>query len=107
MSAITRIPSPLPAPFSKAVKAGGFLFLSGALPMDAQGNVLDHRHRVRQGLDARGVHGPHGLHDVEKSVDLSEHALTFIRLQFKPGQIGDPGNVVVRQGHVEGFGNGM
>lgn len=41
MSAITRIPSPLPAPFSKAVKAGGFLFLSGALPMDAQGNVLD------------------------------------------------------------------
>jgi 2-iminobutanoate/2-iminopropanoate deaminase len=41
MKAITRIPSPLPAPFSKAVKAGGFLFLSGALPMDAQGNVLD------------------------------------------------------------------
>lgn len=41
MSAITRIPSPLPAPFSKAVKAGGFLFLSGVLPMDAQGNVID------------------------------------------------------------------
>jgi 2-iminobutanoate/2-iminopropanoate deaminase len=41
MSAIVRIPSPLPAPFSKAVKAGGFLFLSGVLPMDASGNVLE------------------------------------------------------------------
>lgn len=41
MSSITRYPSPLPAPFSKAVKAGGFLFLSGVLPMDAQGNVIE------------------------------------------------------------------
>lgn len=40
MSAITRHPSPLPAPFSKAVRAGGFLFLSGVLPMDAQANIV-------------------------------------------------------------------
>jgi len=37
---IERIPSPLPVPFSKAVRAGEFLFLSGVLAMDAQGNVL-------------------------------------------------------------------
>lgn len=38
---IERIPSPLPVPFSKATRAGGFLFLSGVLAMDAQGHVLD------------------------------------------------------------------
>lgn len=38
---IERIPSPLPVPFSKAVRAGGFLFLSGALAMDAQGGIID------------------------------------------------------------------
>jgi enamine deaminase RidA (YjgF/YER057c/UK114 family) len=37
---IERIPSSLPAPFSKAVRAGGFLFLSGVLAMDANGNIL-------------------------------------------------------------------
>ncbi len=41
MSAITRYPTPLPAPLSKAVRAGGFLFLSGVLPMDAQANIID------------------------------------------------------------------
>ena len=41
MTSITRIPTPLPVPFSKAVRAGGFLFLSGVLPMDAQGNIVD------------------------------------------------------------------
>ncbi len=40
MSTITRYPSALPAPFSKAVQAGGFLFLSGVLPMDAQANII-------------------------------------------------------------------
>ena len=39
-SPITRIPTPLPVPFSKAVRAGGFLFLSGVLPMDAQANII-------------------------------------------------------------------
>ena len=40
MSAIIRYPSALPAPLSKAVRAGGFLFLSGVLPMDAQANII-------------------------------------------------------------------
>jgi len=40
MSPITRYPTPLPAPLSKAVQAGGFLFLSGVLPMDAQANII-------------------------------------------------------------------
>jgi reactive intermediate/imine deaminase len=38
---ITRIPTPLPVPFSKAVQAGPFLFLSGVLAMDAQANIVD------------------------------------------------------------------
>jgi|ERR1035437_9565114 2-iminobutanoate/2-iminopropanoate deaminase len=41
MNGITRHPTPLPAPFSKAVRAGGFLFLSGVLPMDAQANIIE------------------------------------------------------------------
>jgi reactive intermediate/imine deaminase len=40
MSTITRYPTPLPAPLSKVVKVGGFLFLSGVLPMDAQANIV-------------------------------------------------------------------
>ena len=35
---IERYPTPLPVPFSKAVRAGDFLFLAGVLAMDAQGN---------------------------------------------------------------------
>ncbi len=41
MTDITRYPTPLPAPFSKAVRAGGFLFLSGVLAMDAQANIIE------------------------------------------------------------------
>jgi 2-iminobutanoate/2-iminopropanoate deaminase len=37
---IERYPTPLPVPFSKAVRAGGFLFLSGVLPMDASGQIV-------------------------------------------------------------------
>jgi reactive intermediate/imine deaminase len=39
-TAIERHPTHLPVPFSKAVRAGGFLFLSGVLPMDAQGQII-------------------------------------------------------------------
>ncbi|PSS59111.1 RidA family protein [Pseudomonas sp. BBP2017] len=39
-STIQRIPSHLPFPFSKAVKVGGFLFLSGQVPMNAAGEVV-------------------------------------------------------------------
>jgi len=44
---IERHPTPLPVPFSKAVRAGGFLFLSGVLAMDAQGRILDGDVRVQ------------------------------------------------------------
>lgn len=37
---IQRIATPLPMPFSKAVRAGGFLFLAGVLPMDANGQLV-------------------------------------------------------------------
>lgn len=40
MSGIRRIASPLPLPFSRATIAGGFLFLSGQIPYDAQGEVV-------------------------------------------------------------------
>ena len=39
MNQIERIPTPLPVPFSKAVRAGGFLFLSGQLAMEADGSI--------------------------------------------------------------------
>lgn len=38
---IERFPTPLPVPFSKAVRAGGFLFLSGVLAMDAQARIVE------------------------------------------------------------------
>jgi 2-iminobutanoate/2-iminopropanoate deaminase len=41
MSRIQRYPTPMPVPFSKAVRAGGFLFVSGQLAMDASGNILE------------------------------------------------------------------
>ena len=41
MSKIQRYPTPMPVPFSKAVRAGGFLFVSGQLAMDASGNILE------------------------------------------------------------------
>jgi reactive intermediate/imine deaminase len=37
---IERYPTPLPVPFSKAVRAGDFLFLAGVLATDAQGNLV-------------------------------------------------------------------
>jgi len=37
---IQRFPSSLPFPFSRAVKAGGFLFLSGQVPMSSAGEVV-------------------------------------------------------------------
>ena len=59
MSGIRRIASPLPLPFSRATMAGGFLFLSGQIPYDAQGEVVrgsiqdqTHAASVRQGAAA-------------------------------------------------------
>jgi reactive intermediate/imine deaminase len=39
--AIQRYPTPLPVPFSKAVRAGDFLFLSGVLAMDPQTRIVE------------------------------------------------------------------
>jgi reactive intermediate/imine deaminase len=38
---IQRYPTPLPVPFSKAVRAGDFLFLSGVLAMDPQTRIIE------------------------------------------------------------------
>lgn len=38
---ITRYPTPFPVPFSKAVRAGGFMFVSGVLAMDDKANILE------------------------------------------------------------------
>jgi 2-iminobutanoate/2-iminopropanoate deaminase len=40
MPDIERIPSELPFPFSKAVRAGGFLYLSGQIPLQDDGKPL-------------------------------------------------------------------
>lgn len=37
---LIRYPTPLPVPFSKAVRAGGMLYLSGVLAMDAQAQII-------------------------------------------------------------------
>ncbi|HKB53353.1 MAG TPA: RidA family protein [Ramlibacter sp.] len=41
MNTIERFPTPYPVPFSKAVRAGGFVFVSGQLAMDASGNIVE------------------------------------------------------------------
>lgn len=40
MPNIVRLPSELPFPFSKAVRAGGFIFLSGQIPIDHEGKPV-------------------------------------------------------------------
>jgi len=81
MQDIERIPSELPLPFSKAVRAGGFIYLSGQIPMGDDGKpqrgsieqqtgaVLE---RIAATLDALGS----GLEDVVRvTVWLSDLAL--------------------------------
>lgn len=81
MPAIERIPSELAFPFSKAVRAGGFIYLSGQIPMgdddkplrgsieEQTGAVLD---RIAATLDELGS----GLEDVVRvTVWLSDLAL--------------------------------
>jgi reactive intermediate/imine deaminase len=54
MDRILRHPSAHPVPFSRSVEAGGFVFLSGQLSMDAQGNIVgeDIRAQTKNVLDA-------------------------------------------------------
>ncbi|AZC22491.1 RidA family protein [Pseudomonas sessilinigenes] len=44
---IQRYPSSLPLPFSRAIRVGGFLFLSGQIPMSAEGEVVHGDIRVQ------------------------------------------------------------
>ena len=39
-NSIERFATPLPVPFSRAVRAGGFIFLSGQLAMQADGSIV-------------------------------------------------------------------
>jgi len=81
MSRITRVPAATPLPLSRAVLAGGFLFASGQLPIDAQGQVVRGDiaaqteavfDRITETLAQAGCH----LHDVVRAtVWLSDLAL--------------------------------
>lgn len=74
----------------------------------AQHDVVHHRHRVGQGFDAGGVHRAHGFDDAEKAVELGQQAVTFGRLEFQAGQIGDAVEFREGQGHVlNGVANGQ
>ena len=54
---IERFPTAFPVPFSKAVKAGGFVFLSGVLPMDAQAGIVAGDIRVQTRVVLESVAG--------------------------------------------------
>lgn len=64
MTSIVRYPSSKPLPLSSAVKAGGFLFLSGVLPADAQGRPLQSDIRTETAAVLRSIEDvllTHGL----------------------------------------------
>lgn len=73
--------------------------LAGHVVAQAQLHVLDGGHGVGHRCEARGIHSPHLLHDVEEAVQLGQHALTFGRCQFEPRQIGDAADVLGGQCH--------
>jgi hypothetical protein len=65
--------------------------------------------RVGHGNHTGGVDGADLLDDAEKIVDFAQHALLFVRLELKPGQIGNAADVLVGQGHtceVKVYGQG-
>ena len=76
---MTRIPitssgaPPAIGPYSQAVRAGGFLFVSGQIPLDpatgqlVDGDVTAQTHRVLQSLDAIVRAAGATLHDVVKT----------------------------------------
>ncbi|MGB9990097.1 RidA family protein [Massilia sp. SM-13] len=81
MPAITRVPSELPFPFSKAVHAGGFIFLSGQIPIDHEGKpvrgpIADQARLVLDSIAATLKECGAGLEDVVRvTVWLSDLAL--------------------------------
>jgi 2-iminobutanoate/2-iminopropanoate deaminase len=81
MPVIERTPSDLPLPFSKAVHAGGFLFLSGQIPLAADGTPLrgtieEQTANVLERIGATLAQLESGLEDVVRvTVWLSDLAL--------------------------------
>nr|WP_314541730.1 RidA family protein [uncultured Massilia sp.] len=81
MPDILRTPSDLPFPFSKAVEVGGFVFLSGQIPLDgsgqpAHGPIADQTRNVLDRIAATLAEAGLGLADVVKvTVWLSDLAL--------------------------------
>jgi len=81
MSAIIRVPSELPFPFSKAVHAGGFIFLSGQIPIDHEGKpvrgpIADQTRLVLDRIAATLKECGAGMEDVVRvTVWLSDLAL--------------------------------
>jgi len=81
MTPIERIPGDLPLPFSKAVRAGGFLFLSGQIPLGQDGAPLraaieEQTANVIERIAATLAQQKSGLEDVVRvTVWLSDLAL--------------------------------
>ena len=63
-------------------------------------NLRSHsRHRMRQGLNARRVHGTHLLDDVKKTIQPGEQLLTFFGGELKTGQMGKAADLWEGQCH--------
>lgn len=81
MPNIERIPSDLPLPFSKAVRAGGFVFLSGQIPLGAdgaplRGTIEEQTAAVLERVEAALAQAGSGIEDVVRvTVWLSDLAL--------------------------------
>ncbi len=81
MTDIERLPSDLPLPFSKAVRAGGFIFLSGQIPLDAggapmRGTIEEQSVSVIEAIAAALAQMGSGMQDVVRvTVWLSDLAL--------------------------------
>lgn len=81
MPNIERTPSDLPLPFSKAVQAGGFIFLSGQIPLAAdgaplRGTIEQQTAAVLERVEATLAQAGGGIEDVVRvTVWLSDLAL--------------------------------
>lgn len=81
MPNIERIPSDLPLPFSKAARAGGFVFLSGQIPLGAdgaplRGTIEEQTAAVLERVEAALAQAGSGIEDVVRvTVWLSDLAL--------------------------------
>src|SRR5690606_2539417 len=77
-ASIQRHPSELPLPFSKVVRAGGFLFLSGQIAMDEQGkpmtgDIAEQTHAVLRSIKATlAEHGASLANVVKVTVWLAD-----------------------------------